>query len=226
VVLLIIGRKYLGAYFFLGQVALWAVVILAVLSAVDYFLKFSRRLAWWAARRPDRSERGREPAARTLGRHLRHTLLTGLLVLLPLFITVWLLTILFRMVDGVITPWVRRAFLLTGVPLFEEPAFLQYITPAIGLFTTLLLIYVAGLLSANLFRRETAGGLRQAHAPDPGRPRGLRREQAAHGRPEPQGKEKLHPGRPGGVSAQGGLHDRLRDPRRDPGAVPWAAPSP
>ena len=44
VVLLIIGRKYLGAYFFLGQVALWAVVILAVLSAVDYFLKFSRRL--------------------------------------------------------------------------------------------------------------------------------------------------------------------------------------
>jgi len=44
VVLLIVGRKYLGAYFFLGQVALWAVVILAVLSAADYFLKFSRRL--------------------------------------------------------------------------------------------------------------------------------------------------------------------------------------
>ena len=44
VVLLIIGRKYLGAYFFLGQVALWAVVILAVLSAADYFMKFSRKL--------------------------------------------------------------------------------------------------------------------------------------------------------------------------------------
>jgi CDP-diacylglycerol---glycerol-3-phosphate 3-phosphatidyltransferase len=44
VVLLIIGRKYLGPYFFLGQFALWAVVILAVLSAADYFLKFSRKL--------------------------------------------------------------------------------------------------------------------------------------------------------------------------------------
>jgi CDP-diacylglycerol--glycerol-3-phosphate 3-phosphatidyltransferase len=44
VVLLIIGRKYLGPYFFLGQVALWGVVILAVLSAADYFLKFSRQL--------------------------------------------------------------------------------------------------------------------------------------------------------------------------------------
>ena len=85
-----------------------------------------------------------------IGRHLRQTLLTGLLVLLPLFITVWLLTVLFHLVDGVITPWVRRAFLLTGVPLFEEPAFLDYATPAIGLIITLLLIYVAGLLSANL----------------------------------------------------------------------------
>jgi CDP-diacylglycerol--glycerol-3-phosphate 3-phosphatidyltransferase len=44
VVLLIFGRKYLGAYAFLGQLALWAVVILAVLSAADYFLKFSRKL--------------------------------------------------------------------------------------------------------------------------------------------------------------------------------------
>ena len=44
VVLLIIGPKYLGEYAFLGEVALWGVVILAMLSAADYFLKFSRRL--------------------------------------------------------------------------------------------------------------------------------------------------------------------------------------
>jgi len=44
VVLLIIGRKYLGAYFFLGQAALWVVVVLALLSGADYFLKFSRKL--------------------------------------------------------------------------------------------------------------------------------------------------------------------------------------
>lgn len=44
VVLLIIGPKYLGEYAFLGEAALWGVVILAMLSAADYFLKFSRRL--------------------------------------------------------------------------------------------------------------------------------------------------------------------------------------
>lgn len=91
-----------------------------------------------------------EDRPRGIGRHLRHTLLTGLLILLPLFITVWLLTALFHLVDGTITPWVRRALLLSGAPLFEEPAFLHYGTPAVGLIITVLLIYAAGLLSANL----------------------------------------------------------------------------
>jgi CDP-diacylglycerol--glycerol-3-phosphate 3-phosphatidyltransferase len=44
VVLLIIGPKYLGPYAFLGQTAMWAVVILAILSAADYFLKFYRKM--------------------------------------------------------------------------------------------------------------------------------------------------------------------------------------
>lgn len=44
VVLLLLGKRYLGAFAYLGHLALWGVVILAVLSAVDYFLKFSRRL--------------------------------------------------------------------------------------------------------------------------------------------------------------------------------------
>jgi uncharacterized membrane protein len=87
---------------------------------------------------------------RGAGRHLRQTLLTGLVVLLPLFITLWLLTVLFQLVDGLITPWVRRALLLTGVPVFAEPAFFYYLAPAIGLAITVLLIYAAGLLSTNL----------------------------------------------------------------------------
>jgi uncharacterized membrane protein len=84
------------------------------------------------------------------GRHLRQTLLTGLVVVLPLFITVWLLTALFRLVDGAITPWVRRALLLTGMPLFQEPALFHQTAPVIGLLITVLLIYTAGLLSTNL----------------------------------------------------------------------------
>ena len=44
VVLLLLGPDALGRLDFLGRIALWAVVVLAVLSAADYFLRFSRQL--------------------------------------------------------------------------------------------------------------------------------------------------------------------------------------
>jgi uncharacterized membrane protein len=81
---------------------------------------------------------------------LRQTLLTGLVVLLPLFITLWLLVVLFQLVDGAITPWVRTMLLFTQVALFERPAFFSFMAPLIGIFITALLVYMAGLLSTNL----------------------------------------------------------------------------
>ena len=44
IVLLIFGNKYLGKWDLAGDVAIWVVVALATLSAVDYFMQFSRRL--------------------------------------------------------------------------------------------------------------------------------------------------------------------------------------
>jgi CDP-diacylglycerol--glycerol-3-phosphate 3-phosphatidyltransferase len=44
IVLLILGYEYLGKWNVAGDVAIWVVVVLAIFSAGDYFLKFSRRL--------------------------------------------------------------------------------------------------------------------------------------------------------------------------------------
>jgi CDP-diacylglycerol--glycerol-3-phosphate 3-phosphatidyltransferase len=44
VALLILGYQYLGKWNVAGDVALWAVVVLAIFSAADYFVQFSRRL--------------------------------------------------------------------------------------------------------------------------------------------------------------------------------------
>jgi uncharacterized membrane protein len=74
-----------------------------------------------------------------------------LVVLLPLLITLWLISFLFHLADGTVTPWVRRALLLTRVSLLERAAFFQYLAPVIGLCSTVLLIYAVGLLSTNLF---------------------------------------------------------------------------
>jgi len=44
IVLLMFGNRYLGRWDLAGDVAIWVVVALAILSATDYFMKFSRRL--------------------------------------------------------------------------------------------------------------------------------------------------------------------------------------
>jgi CDP-diacylglycerol--glycerol-3-phosphate 3-phosphatidyltransferase len=44
IVLLLAGSRYLGKWDLAGDVALWIVVALAILSGTDYFLKFSHRL--------------------------------------------------------------------------------------------------------------------------------------------------------------------------------------
>jgi CDP-diacylglycerol--glycerol-3-phosphate 3-phosphatidyltransferase len=44
ILLLILGRDHLQHFFVLGQIALWIVVITALVSALDYYRRFARRL--------------------------------------------------------------------------------------------------------------------------------------------------------------------------------------
>jgi CDP-diacylglycerol--glycerol-3-phosphate 3-phosphatidyltransferase len=45
ILLLILGEKFLGAWFVLGRVALWVTVVLALASGLDYFLRFYKRVS-------------------------------------------------------------------------------------------------------------------------------------------------------------------------------------
>lgn len=74
----------------------------------------------------------REP----LKTHLRKTLLAGLVVLVPLVVTLWVLSAVFSSVDELLGPWLGR---MTGVAI-----------PGLGLLVTLGLIYVIGLFAQNV----------------------------------------------------------------------------
>jgi CDP-diacylglycerol--glycerol-3-phosphate 3-phosphatidyltransferase len=45
ILLLILGKKFLGPFYVLGKVALWVTVILALVSGFDYFLRFYKKVA-------------------------------------------------------------------------------------------------------------------------------------------------------------------------------------
>ncbi len=80
---------------------------------------------------------------------LRRLFLTGLVIILPLLITIWLLRILFNLVHGVSTPFILKILGLMRVPLVDDPAFSTYLAPLIGVAATLLLILLAGTLATN-----------------------------------------------------------------------------
>jgi len=85
--------------------------------------------------------------------HVRGRIGGGLLIVLPLLITVWLLSILFNVIDTRVTPWVLAALRAAGTPGLERwPA--RVAVPLIGVVLTAALIYLAGLLTGNLVGRR------------------------------------------------------------------------
>ncbi len=98
---------------------------------------------------PKRRRRGEGVFSRT-----RRLFLTGLVIILPLLITIWLLKILFNLVHGVSAPFILRILELLRLPLVDDPAFSTYLAPLIGVAATLVLILLVGALTTNFLGRQ------------------------------------------------------------------------
>jgi uncharacterized membrane protein len=92
------------------------------------------------------SEAHPKPRART---HFRRILLTGLVILVPVTLTVYILKQIFDFMDGIFTPVIDKA---VGVYL---PGFH---IPGLGLLLTLLVVLLLGWLSANVVGRRLIQG--------------------------------------------------------------------
>ena len=82
----------------------------------------------------------RQPVSRGVGHHLRSRFLAGLFVIFPVGFTVWILAVLFKLLDGFLSPVID--------PL------IGFHIPGLGLLGVILLLYLVGLLAANVFGRK------------------------------------------------------------------------
>jgi uncharacterized membrane protein len=82
-------------------------------------------------------------------RHVRTHLVGGLLIVLPTIITFALLRILFGAVSDNVTPFVLRGLAAIGVSGLDD-WHARFVVPLIGLILTLVLVYMIGLIAANL----------------------------------------------------------------------------
>lgn len=82
----------------------------------------------------------------TVLRHLKNKLTAGLLVVIPVGITIFILKFLFNLADGVLAPVMTRLLLW-----FHAEA--DYV-PGLGMVTGLIVIYLAGIIATNLLGRR------------------------------------------------------------------------
>lgn len=85
------------------------------------------------------------PSTPHLGAHLRRIFLTGLLILAPVALTVYILLALFRFMDAIFAPVVDHAlaYFFPGLHL-----------PGLGILLTLVAIFLLGWLSSNVLGRR------------------------------------------------------------------------
>jgi uncharacterized membrane protein len=96
---------------------------------------------------------GRKDVFGSILAHTRDRLVRGLLLLLPLVITVWLLRLVFGIVSGNFTPIVVAALRAAGIDP-EQSGQIRFVIPLIGLCLTLLTVYLVGVIGVNLLGRR------------------------------------------------------------------------
>jgi uncharacterized membrane protein len=90
--------------------------------------------------------------------HVRSRIGRGLLIVLPLLITLWLLSLLFDVINLYVTPWVFEVLRAAGVPHLDRWA-ARAVVPLVGLLLTAASVYLIGLLAGNLAGRRVVAAV-------------------------------------------------------------------
>lgn len=87
---------------------------------------------------------------------IRNTMITGFLILIPLFVTYILIAFLFNLLSNAGAPFINTLFSLFGIDRFE---WLRPVVPVINLILSLVVIFFMGLFGTNIVGRRILEGL-------------------------------------------------------------------
>jgi uncharacterized membrane protein len=84
----------------------------------------------------------------------RRTFLTGLIIVLPAWVTLWIISLIFGLFAGAVTPLVHKLIQLVGLSDGSEAAWVRYVAPVVSVALSFLTIYLVGLIGGNVLGRQ------------------------------------------------------------------------
>ena len=84
----------------------------------------------------------------------RRNLITGMLIILPVLVTLWVLSLMFGLVNDTVTPIILQFLKLVTLGKLSEATWVQYVAPVVSVTLSVLFIYVLGLVGGNVLGRQ------------------------------------------------------------------------
>ena len=84
----------------------------------------------------------------------KRTFLTGLVVLTPVLVTIWVVKFVLAQISGTVNPLVLRGIRLIGSGAWLETAWVNFVSPIISVLLAVLMIYFLGTLAGNVLGRQ------------------------------------------------------------------------
>lgn len=94
----------------------------------------------------------------SMKRSFRRTFLTGLIFILPILISVWLVRLVFDQVSHTITPLVLNVLRFMDLGEWSESVWVNYAAPTLSVGLAIFLIWFIGLVGSNVFGRQVLQG--------------------------------------------------------------------
>lgn len=91
----------------------------------------------------------------TFKRHM----ITGFVIILPIFISIWVVVFVTGQIHRSVTPIVYKAIKLFGLEAWGEQAWATYVAPVVSVLLFVSLIYILGVIGGNVLGRQLLKGV-------------------------------------------------------------------
>ena len=85
---------------------------------------------------------------------IRNRIIAGVLVAIPIVVTIWVLNASYRFIKGISEPWLRKVQLIPPDPVSNFPGLWANQLPGVSFIVTLLLILLLGFMATNVLGKK------------------------------------------------------------------------